>query len=129
MRGKEVIWEDTHMDRESFADLTFELNKMFSDYGINKCIQKIAFLANVHSETSFFRTAGEETNTYASSGYKYKGRGIQQLTGDGSDPVAYKVYNKEVPEDIEAYPELVATKLHLAVDSEGWFWSEYKKNI
>jgi uncharacterized protein (TIGR02594 family) len=127
MRGKEVICEDTHMDRESFADLTFELNKMFSDYGINKCIQKIAFLANVHSETSFFRTAGEETNTYASSGYKYKGRGIQQLTGDGSDPVAYKVYNKEVPEDIEAYPELVATKLHLAVDSGGWFWSEYKK--
>ena len=40
MRGKEEIWESTHMDRESFADLTIELNKMFSKYSINKCIQK-----------------------------------------------------------------------------------------
>lgn len=53
MREKEEIWESTHMNRESFADLTIELNKMFSKYSINKCIQKIAFLANVHSETSF----------------------------------------------------------------------------
>ncbi|SDG64587.1 CHAP domain-containing protein [Epilithonimonas hungarica] len=127
MRGKEEIWESTHMDRESFADLTIELNKMFSTYSINKCIQKIAFFANVYSETSFFRTAGEEKSDHASSGYKYKGRGIQQLTGDGSAPVAYKAYNEKVPEDIETYPELVATKLHLAVDSGGWFWSIYKK--
>ncbi|WP_439480660.1 TIGR02594 family protein [Chryseobacterium aquaticum] len=127
MRGKEEIWESTHMDRESFADLTIELNKMFSKYSINKCIQKIAFLANVHSETSFFRTAGEESSSHASSGYKYKGRGIQQLTGDGSDPVAYAKYDEKVPEDVVTYPELIATKLHLAVDSGGWFWSEYKK--
>ncbi|MCP1299775.1 TIGR02594 family protein [Chryseobacterium sp. S0630] len=127
MRGKEEIWESTDMDRESFADLTMELNAMFRKYDINKCIQKIAFLANVYSETSFFRTAGEESSSHASSGYKYKGRGIQQLTGDGSDPVAYKDYDEKVPEDIVTYPELVATKLYLAVDSGGWFWSVYKK--
>lgn len=127
MRGKEEIWENTNMDRESFSDLTLELNAMFSKYSINKCIQKIAFLANVHSETSFFRIAGEEKSGHASSGYKYKGRGIQQLTGDGSNPVAYAVYDEMVPEDIVAHPELVATKLYLAVDSGGWFWSEYKK--
>lgn len=127
MRGKEEIWESTDMDRESFADLTIELNAMFRKYDINKCIQKIAFLANVYSETSFFRTAGEESSSHASSGYKYKGRGIQQLTGDGSDPVAYKDYDEKVPEDIVTYPELVATKLYLAVDSGGWFWSVYKK--
>lgn len=127
MRGKEEIWESTNMDRESFADLTFELNAMFSKYSIDKCIQKIAFLANVYSETSFFRTAGEEKSGHASSGYKYKGRGIQQLTGDGSDPVAYGKYDEKVPEDIVTYPELVASKLYLAVDSGGWFWSEYKK--
>lgn len=127
MRGKEEIWESTDMDRESFADLTMELNAMFRKYDINKCIQKIAFLANVYSETSFFRTAGEESSAHASSGYKYKGRGIQQLTGDGSDPVAYKDYDEKVPEDIVTYPELVATKLFLAVDSGGWFWSVYKK--
>ncbi|WP_330747282.1 TIGR02594 family protein [Chryseobacterium sp. CP-77] len=127
MRGKEEIWESTDMDRESFADLTMELNAMFRKYDINKCIQKIAFLANVYSETSFFRTAGEESSSHASSGYKYKGRGIQQLTGDGSDPVAYKDYDEKVSEDIVTYPELVATKLYLAVDSGGWFWSVYKK--
>ena len=127
MRGKEEIWESTDMDRESFADLTMELNAMFRKYDINKCMQKIAFLANVYSETSFFRTAGEESSAHASSGYKYKGRGIQQLTGDGSDPVAYKDYDEKVPEDIVTYPELVATKLYLAVDSGGWFWSVYKK--
>ncbi|WP_079242741.1 TIGR02594 family protein [Chryseobacterium indologenes] len=127
MRGKEEIWESTDMDRESFADLTMELNAMFRKYDINKCIQKIAFLANVYSETSFFRTAGEESSSHASSGYKYKGRGIQQLTGDGTDPVAYKDYDEKVPEDIVTYPELVATKLYLAVDSGGWFWSVYKK--
>ncbi|MGE8514024.1 MAG: TIGR02594 family protein, partial [Chryseobacterium culicis] len=127
MRGKEEIWESTDMDRESFADLTMELNAMFRKYDINKCIQKIAFLANVYSETSFFRTAGEESSSHASSGYKYKGRGIQQLTGDGSDPVAYRDYDEKVPEDIVTYPELIATKLYLAVDSGGWFWSVYKK--
>lgn len=127
MRGKEEIWSSTNMDRESFADLTVELNTMFSKYSINKCIQKIAFLANVYSETGFFRTAGEESSNHESSGYRYKGRGIQQLTGDGSDPVAYADYDETVPEDVVNNPELVATKLYLAVDSGGWFWSIYKK--
>ena len=127
MRGKEEIWEDTHMDRESFADLALELNNIFSKYSINKCIQKIAFFANVYAETSFFRTAGEEKSDHASSEYKYKGRGIIQITGKDDSPVAYKDYDKTVSENIQAHPELIATKLHLTIDSGGWFWDRYKK--
>mgnify|MGYP000888204946 CR=1 FL=1 len=47
-------------------------------------------------ETGFFRTAGEIAGNTASSQYYYKGRGLLQLTGDGSSPVIYEEYQKEL---------------------------------
>lgn len=49
-------------------------------------------------------------------GYRYRGRGYIQLTGK----VNYAAFDKVVPEDIVAQPELVATKYPLL--SAAWFW-------
>lgn len=77
-------------------------------------------------ETGFFRTAGEIAGNTASSQYYYKGRGFLQLTGDGSSPVMYEEYQKElgVKFDIVKNPNLVARNIHLVVDSGGFVWKK-----
>jgi putative chitinase len=53
-------------------------------------------------------------------GYKFRGRGYIQLTGKDN----YTQFDKTVPEDILANPELVATKYALA--SAAWFFDKNK---
>ena len=55
-------------------------------------------------------------NEASKNGFKYLGRGFIQLTGKAN----YLEFDKSVPEDIMANPELVATKYPLA--SAAWFW-------
>lgn len=55
-------------------------------------------------------------------GYKYRGRGYIQLTGK----VNYASFDKLVPEDLIAQPELVATTYPLL--SAGWFWGSRNLN-
>lgn len=43
------------MDDKSYEGLTYELNSMFRKYGINECIQKMAFLAMTSVETGCFQ--------------------------------------------------------------------------
>lgn len=50
-------------------------------------------------------------------GFKYRGRGYIQLTGKDN----YAAFDKVVPEDITANPDLVATKYPLL--SAAWFWN------
>ena len=57
-------------------------------------------------------------NEASKDGFKYLGRGFIQLTGKGN----YLEFDKSVPEDIMANPELVATKYPLA--SAAWFWNK-----
>jgi putative chitinase len=57
-------------------------------------------------------------NEASKDGFKYLGRGYIQLTGKAN----YIEFDKSVPEDIMANPELVATKYPLA--SAAWFWSK-----
>ena len=57
-------------------------------------------------------------NEVSKDGFKYLGRGFIQLTGKGN----YLEFDKSVPEDIMANPELVATKYPLA--SAAWFWNK-----
>lgn len=132
INGKEYIWNHSNcnIDDKSHKRLTHELNTMFSFYGINECIQKMAFLAMTSVETGFFSTAGEVSGSTASSQCHYKGRGILQLTGDGSEPVMYKDYNDTLNKkyDVVANPDLVATNVHLAVDSGGFVW-KHKKSL
>ena len=55
-------------------------------------------------------------------GFKYRGRGYIQLTGK----VNYAAFDKVVPEDIVANPDLVATKYPLL--SAAWFWNSRALN-
>ena len=57
-------------------------------------------------------------NEVSKDGFKYLGRGFIQLTGKAN----YLEFDKSVPEDIMANPELVATKYPLA--SAAWFWNK-----
>ena len=57
-------------------------------------------------------------NEASKDGFKYLGRGFIQLTGKAN----YLEFDKSVPEDIMANPELVATKYPLA--SAAWFWNK-----
>ncbi len=131
INGKEDIWSHSNckIDDKSYERLTHELNSMFAHYDINECIQKIAFLAMTSVETGFFQTAGEIVGDTASSNYHYSGRGILQLTGSGSKPVIYTDYQATLNSkifDIINNPDLVATNIHLAVDSGGFVWKHVK---
>ena len=57
-------------------------------------------------------------NEASKDGFKYAGKGFIQLTGKAN----YLEFDKSVPEDIIANPELVATKYPLA--SAAWFWNK-----
>ena len=57
-------------------------------------------------------------NEASKDGFKYAGKGFIQLTGKAN----YMEFDKSVPEDIMANPELVATKYPLA--SAAWFWDK-----
>jgi putative chitinase len=57
-------------------------------------------------------------NEASKDGFKYAGKGFIQLTGKAN----YLEFDKSVPEDIMANPELVATKYPLA--SAAWFWDK-----
>jgi uncharacterized protein (TIGR02594 family) len=62
---------------------------------------------------------------------RYKGRGIMQLTGNTKNDTAgsYENYMKKQAQkyDLINHPDLVATDIHLAVDSGGWEFAEDKK--
>jgi putative chitinase len=53
-------------------------------------------------------------------GFKFRGRGYIQLTGKDN----YTQFDKTVPEDILANPDLVSTKYSLA--SAAWFFDKNK---
>ena len=57
-------------------------------------------------------------NQASGDGYKFRGRGFIQLTGKTN----YQAFDKTVEDNIEANPDLVATKYPLL--SAAWFWSK-----
>ena len=123
LRGKDEnssldnVWEGTletkDLDDKSVSRLTRELNVCFRKYGISKCIQKIAFLANVCVETTIFKNLDELPSDHESSMSKYKGRGLLHLTGEGN----YKSYKDKTKVDVVSKPKLLSTNIHYAVDS------------
>jgi putative chitinase len=60
------------------------------------------------------------SNENSGDGYKFRGRGFIQCTGKSN----YAEFDKTVPEDILANPDLVATKYALA--SAAWFFNSNK---
>lgn len=139
MTGKEEIWagitQACDITDKTFESLTREINLMLGAYGINKCIQKIAFLANLKEETGFFRQSKEETSSHLSSQSTYKGRGILQITGEKdstgyyNNPGPYRTYGAKIGKETEVVntPDLLSEDLHYAVDVGGWVWDVFKK--
>lgn len=61
-------------------------------------------------------------NQASGEGYKFRGRGFIQLTGKDN----YSAFDKIVPEDILANPDLVATQYPLL--SAAWYWNSRNIN-
>ena len=117
---------------------------MFRRYGINSCIQKITFLAQVNAETGFFKLSQEKPSKYKSGTSFYKGRGLIQLTGNLNkdktaydDPGPYEDYGKYLADHgylkkeekriFISDPDLISKDLHYAIDSAGWEWEVFKR--
>lgn len=136
--GKEDIWtlvKYPDFDK-SYESLTKFLNESLRKHGINRCIQKMAFLAMVAAETGFFQVTGEIAGTESAS-RNYKGRGILQLTGGKNSPGMYDNYKKDLYKrygedstkyDVVSNPDLVAKDLFLAIDSGCWFFKNKPTN-
>lgn len=102
-------------------------NLNYSAEGLNKIFKK--YFPTLESAKDFARQPEKiaskvyanrmgNGNEASKDGFKYSGKGYIQLTGKAN----YMEFDKSVPEDIMANPELVATKYPLA--SAAWFWSK-----
>lgn len=133
LRGKDEnakldnVWEGTletkDLDDKSVSRLTRELNACFRKYGISKCIQKIAFLANVCVETTVFKDLDELPSNFESSKSTYKGRGLLHLTSESN----YKSYKDKTNIDVVSKPKILSTNIHYAVDSACMVFSKILK--
>ncbi|MEJ5049937.1 peptidoglycan DD-metalloendopeptidase family protein [Chryseobacterium culicis] len=140
IKGSETIFnhKDCTIQDKSIKKFTIALNSAFRQHSINKCIQKITFLAQAFHESDEFNTAEEYPSEHASSKSIYKGRGLIQMTGTKkkeeklyNTPGPYKEYGKYSgdEEKFVKNPELIASDLFYAVDSAGWLWSVNKKSV
>ncbi len=133
--GKNSLWNGMtvkgvhypcNIDNKSFESFTEELNDAFKRHGITTCIQKISFLAQSAAETNFQQNY-EMPSRFASSGWKYKGRGIIQLTGSDSSPGIYKKYANAShinnPNIIDN-PDLLSISLYYTIDSSVWYFKQ-----
>jgi putative chitinase len=102
-------------------------NLNYSAEGLNKTFKK--YFSTLESAKDYARQPERiaskvyanrmgNGNEVSKDGFKYLGRGFIQLTGKAN----YLEFDKSVPEDIMANPELVATKYPLA--SAAWFWNK-----
>lgn len=141
MIGGTNIWqgikERCDITDKTIKSLTAEMNAMFSHYEINRCMQKISFLANLAGETGFFKQSKEERSSYLSSQSVYKGRGILQITGEKDNTEyynnagPYKKYGKDRFGDENKFigekkADLISSNLHYAVDVGGWIFETKK---
>ncbi|PJJ67638.1 hypothetical protein [Chryseobacterium geocarposphaerae] len=141
MTGGTEIWkgikESCDITDKTIKSLTAEVNAMFAHYSINRCMQKISFLANLAEETGFFKQSKEELSDNLSSQSIYKGRGILQITGakmsNGfyNDPGPYETYGKDRFGDKDKFvgetkADLISSNLHYTVDVGGWIFQTKK---
>lgn len=114
------------------------LNKMFAEFGIDTVARQAAFLPQVAHESNGFlwmreiwgptpaqrayeppsRKAMDLGNNREGDGFRFRGRGLIQITGRAN----YAACGEALNLPLEDQPELLETPQH-AVRSAGWFWT------
>lgn len=115
----------TARTRKQLDDFLEPINNTLKTYGINTCIKKAHFLAQVGHESAQTRLLEEsgyteemEKKTYGG----YKGRGLIQLTYKD----AHEKYGAYIGKDFLAANRVQLASPKYGSDSAGWFWKEYK---
>jgi putative chitinase len=111
-------------DHESAGFKIFTENLNYSAEGLRKTFPK--YFPGVLADSYARKPVEIGSRVYADrlgngnqashEGFTYRGRGCIQVTGKNN----YAEFDKEVPENILANPDLVASKYPLM--SAGWFW-------
>lgn len=112
------------------------LNNTIKKYNISTELQVSNFLAQLFHESMNLIYSAEIAsgaayegrkdlgNTVKGDGVRFKGRGLIQLTGRAN----YTFYKKYSNIDVISNPQLLQEPEY-AVDSAGWYWSIFKKDI
>ncbi len=149
--------DNCKITNKSFDKLTEELNKTIAKYKISQCIQKIHFITQLYHESARFTTglefdngnyynpngghpeAKNNGNIQSGDGPRYKGRGFMQLTWRNTQIKYLKYASKNTEGKLKGktdselelrsnnYQKYISDDLGYAMDSAGWFWSNYKK--
>ena len=117
-----------------FSNAGLFLNSM-TKYGINTPLRIAHFLGQLAHESANFSADVEKItvkdaqrkyqnhkylgNKFPNDGYKFRGRGLIQLTGRGN----YEKYKKYSGIDIVSDPDL-ASRLDISIDIACWFWTK-----
>lgn len=99
------------------------LNQTFKKFGINSCLCKAHFLAQVGHESGslkFTVEQGDPEKLKKKYG-EFQGRGLIQLTKEAN----YVAYAKHMGTTVEKIKDSLGQPEY-ATSSAGWFWSKYK---
>ena len=129
--------------RGSVRQYVGAINETMAQYEIDTLLRQAHFLAQIIHESGSLhymeeiwnpdqvpaqrrydiRTDLGNTPERDGDGYRYRGRGVIQLTGRGN----YRRYNETTELDVVAEPHLVAEP-PLCMDVAGWYWDQYGLN-
>jgi len=123
-----------HADAERAAETAEHLADQVQAYQLTTPLRLAHFLAQVGHESGELRwtveiwgpSAAQRRyegrrdlgNTQRGDGYRYRGRGLIQLTGRAN----YCAFSRDIDEDVEAHPHLVGTDPRLALLAALWYW-------
>ena len=125
VKGSNQVWGHARakFPEKSIKDFTRFLNTSLAEHHIDKCIQKIHYLAQAYLETDRFWSPEEYDNSYTDSYDPYRGRGMIHLTL----PTNYKEYQKDRGYKVFDDPTIVSKNAYITFDTGAWYFGSFKK--